>query len=212
MSEAVPPDSVLLAATEQARTALLEITPADSIGSHDGYAVEGEHVLTQFFECRLPGYPGWRWAATLTRTSEEAPITVLEVELLPGEGAVIAPEWVPWSERLAQYRDAQSRQSGGTDGDEHDHDDLDDDFDAEDDDLDEDLDDALELDDDAAGDTELDDDEDDDEGLADDADDTELFAGDTDDVDDEDDDTDTDTDTDDDAEGDGAKDGVTHRR
>lgn len=198
MSEALTPDSVLLAATEQARSALLEITPAESIGSHDGYAVEGEHVLTQFFVCRLPGYPGWRWAATLTRTSEEAPITVLEVELLPGEGAVIAPEWVPWSERLAQYRDAQSRQSGGAEGDEGDHDDLDDEFDAEGDDLDDDLDDALELDDD----------EDDDEGLADDADDTELFAGDTDDVDDEDDD----TDGDDDVAGDGAEDGDIHRR
>ncbi|WP_053352303.1 DUF3027 domain-containing protein [Leucobacter musarum] len=203
MSEALTPDSVLLAATEQARSALLEITPADSIGSHDGYVVEGEHVLTQFFECRLPGYPGWRWAATLTRTSEEAPITVLEVELLPGEGAVIAPEWVPWSERLAQYRDAQSRQSGGDEGDEHDNDDLDDEFDADEDDLD----DELELDADAASDVDLDDDEDDDEGLADDADDTELFAGDTDDVDDDDDDTDGDDADDDDAEG-----GDTHRR
>ena len=28
-------------------------------------------------------------------------ITVCEVGLLPGEDAVLAPDWLPWSERLA---------------------------------------------------------------------------------------------------------------
>ncbi|UOQ59971.1 DUF3027 domain-containing protein [Leucobacter rhizosphaerae] len=109
--DAVPPaaDPVLLDAREQARTALLDITDAQSIGVPDGHEVHEEHVLTLFFECRLPGYPGWRWAATLARVDEESPVNVLEVELLPGAGAVIAPEWVPWSERLAQYREAQTK-------------------------------------------------------------------------------------------------------
>src|SRR5690606_33138233 len=70
-----------------------------------------DHVLTLFFECRLAGYPGWRWAATLARVDEQSPVNVLEVELLPGEGAVVAPEWVPWSVRLAQYREAQAKQA-----------------------------------------------------------------------------------------------------
>ena len=110
-SETVPlsADPVLLDAREQARTALLDITDAQAIGVPDGHEVHEAHVLTLFFECRLPGYPGWRWAATLARVDEESPVNVLEVELLPGAGAVIAPEWVPWSERLAQYREAQTK-------------------------------------------------------------------------------------------------------
>ncbi|MFV0434352.1 MAG: DUF3027 domain-containing protein [Leucobacter sp.] len=104
-------DPVLLAARDQARDALAEIADAQTIGAEAGHEAHEEHVLTLFFECRLPGYPGWRWAATLARVDEESPVTVLEVELLPGEGAVVAPEWVPWSVRLAQYREAQARQA-----------------------------------------------------------------------------------------------------
>ena len=102
-------DPVLLESREQARTALLDITDAQAIGVPDGHEAHEAHVLTLYFECRLPGYPGWRWAATLARVDADSPVNVLEVELLPGAGAVIAPEWVPWSERLAQYREAQTK-------------------------------------------------------------------------------------------------------
>ncbi len=109
--EAVDPDPVLLGSREIARAALAEITDAATIGADEGHEVHEQHVLTLFFECRLPGYPGWRWAATLSRIDEQSPVNVLEVELLPGEGAVTAPEWVPWSMRLAQYRETQARQA-----------------------------------------------------------------------------------------------------
>ncbi len=104
-------DPVLLAARDQARAALAEITDPASIGADAGHEVQEEHVLTLFFECRLPGYPGWRWAAAVARVDEESPVNVLEVELLPGPGSVVAPDWVPWSVRLAQYREAQARQA-----------------------------------------------------------------------------------------------------
>ncbi len=107
----IEPDAVLLAAREQARAALAEITAPQTIGVADGHEAHEAHVLTLYFECRLAGYPGWRWAATLARVDEESDINVLEVELLPGAGAVIAPEWVPWSQRLAQFRETQSRQA-----------------------------------------------------------------------------------------------------
>lgn len=109
--EEIAPDLVLLAARDQARAALAEITDAQTIGSEDGHEAHEAHVVTLYFECRLPGYPGWRWAATLARVDEDSDINVLEVELLPGAGAVTAPEWVPWSQRLAQYRETQSRQA-----------------------------------------------------------------------------------------------------
>ena len=107
------PDAMLLTAESraQARAALEEITDAKTIGGDAGFEVNDERTVTLFFESLLAGYPGWRWAAAIARVDEDAPVTVLEVELLPGDGSMLAPEWVPWSERLAQYRDAQSRQS-----------------------------------------------------------------------------------------------------
>ena len=33
---------------------------------------------------------------------------MLEVELMPGDGALIAPDWLPWAERLAEYQAAQA--------------------------------------------------------------------------------------------------------
>ncbi|WP_084821245.1 MULTISPECIES: DUF3027 domain-containing protein [unclassified Leucobacter] len=107
----IEPDPVLLAARDRAREALAEITDPKTIGADEGHEVHGEHVLSLFFECRLAGYPGWHWTATLARVDETSEINVLEVELLPGAGAVVAPEWVPWSDRLAQYRETQAKQA-----------------------------------------------------------------------------------------------------
>ena len=183
------PDPVLLAARDQARVALAEITDPAMIGAEVGHEVEEAHVLTLLFECRLAGYPGWRWAATLARTSEDAPATVLEVELLPGPDSVIAPDWVPWSERLAQYREGHSKRpsEGSDDGD----DDLEDADDELANDFEDDLD-GVDLDEEGDafdGDEDVDDDDvdddDSDEDIEDDADDTELFADDSDDVDDD---------------------------
>ena len=106
MPEAVA-DERLLTAVDQARTALLEITPADTIGAPLGHIVEGEHVISLLFDCNLAGYPGWRWTVTLARVDEDSDPSVLETELTPGDDALVAPEWVPWSDRLADYRTAQ---------------------------------------------------------------------------------------------------------
>lgn len=111
----IPPvierDETLLASKELALSALLEITTHDTIGDYVGYEVHGPHVLSLFFACTNPAYPHWRWVATLSRIDEAAPVNVLELELLPGDGALVAPEWVPWSVRLAQYREMQSVQA-----------------------------------------------------------------------------------------------------
>jgi hypothetical protein len=96
-------DARLLDAHDLALAALREITPASSIGPAAGYLPEEDGSVSLRFENRLPGYPGWYWTVTVARVDDEEP-TVLEVELLPGEGALLAPEWVPWAERLAEYR------------------------------------------------------------------------------------------------------------
>ena len=96
-------DARLLDAHDLALDALREITPATSIGPAAGYLLEDDGSVSLRFENRLPGYPGWYWTVTVARVDDAEP-TVLEVELLPGDGALLAPEWVPWAERLADYR------------------------------------------------------------------------------------------------------------
>lgn len=61
---------------------------------------EGDRVVTHYFGCKELGYRGWRWAVTVARASRAKVVTLDEVVLLPGPDAVLAPEWVPWSERL----------------------------------------------------------------------------------------------------------------
>jgi hypothetical protein len=100
-------DEVLLGSVALAQRALLEVTAPETVGSVIGHVVEGEHALSLHFAADLSGYPGWHWSVTLARVEGEEP-TVLETELMPGERALLAPEWVPWSERLADYRAAQA--------------------------------------------------------------------------------------------------------
>ncbi|MCP2030186.1 hypothetical protein L1277_000250 [Okibacterium sp. HSC-33S16] len=99
-------DEVLLAAVDIARAALRDVTPASTIGEPVGHVVEDDHVLSLLFATTLPGYPGWNWTVTLARVEDGEPM-VLETELMPGDKALLAPEWVPWSERLADYRASQ---------------------------------------------------------------------------------------------------------
>jgi hypothetical protein len=149
-------DEVLASATDQARTALERITPADTIGEPLGYIVEGEHVLSLLFDCLLNGYPGWRWTVSLSRVDGDADPQVLETELTPGDDALLAPEWVPWSDRLADAKVAEELAAAELAGDDFDDDDADDD-DADDDDGDDDDDDDDDTDDAADADAGADD-------------------------------------------------------
>jgi hypothetical protein len=167
-SDAAPPvfepDAVLIEAVDLARRALLEVTPPETVGAVIGHLAEGEHVLTLLFAADLAGYPGWRWSVTIARVEDGEP-TVLETELMPGDTALLAPEWIPWSERLADYRAAQqaaaaaAAEAAGSGDDEHGDDDAveHDDFDDEDDDVDGD---DADLDADDEDDEDLDDDDD----------------------------------------------------
>lgn len=91
-----------------ALVALREITPPKSIGDFVASRFEEGGILTMRFENKLPGYPGWQWNVSLALLENAEP-TVLEAELLPEEGALLAPDWVPWSVRLAEFLEAQKR-------------------------------------------------------------------------------------------------------
>lgn len=131
-------DARLLSAHDLALAALHEITPATTVGPAAGYTVEEGGAVSLRFANTMDGYPGWFWTVTLA-VVEDAEPTVLEVELLPGDGALLAPDWVPWAVRLADYQAAQVLLAADAD--------ADDDEDDSDDEDDEDLDELDELDD-----------------------------------------------------------------
>lgn len=94
-------DAVLTGAVEVARAAAAEIAEPDTVGDHLGAVTEADRVVTHSFACTAGAYPGWRWAVTLARAPRARKATVSEVHLLPGAGAMLSPEWLPYAERLA---------------------------------------------------------------------------------------------------------------
>jgi hypothetical protein len=131
------PDELAAATREIALAALHEITPASTIGPAAGYTVEPSGALSLRFENRLPGYPGWYWTVSVAQLDDAEP-TVLETELMPGDSALLAPDWVPWTERLAEYRahQAELAAAAAAEGAESDETDADVDSDDADADLD----------------------------------------------------------------------------
>jgi Protein of unknown function (DUF3027) len=99
-SRRVSVDAVLAGAVELARDAAVELAGAANVGEHLGVHADGERLVTHDFACLDQAYRGWRWAVTLTRASRSKSVTVDEAVLLPGPDSLLAPEWVPWSERL----------------------------------------------------------------------------------------------------------------
>ncbi|WP_156724975.1 DUF3027 domain-containing protein [Streptomyces apocyni] len=94
------PDRLCAEAVELARAAAEEAAAPGVVGEHVDAVWEGDRVVTHLFECQDMGYRGWRWAVTVARASRAKVVTLDETVLLPGADALLAPEWVPWSERL----------------------------------------------------------------------------------------------------------------
>lgn len=94
------PDQACVEAVDLARAAAQELAHPSEVGDHLGFEGEGDRIVTHYFTCLDRAYRGWRWAVTVTRASRAKNVTVSEGVLLPGTGALLAPEWVPWSERL----------------------------------------------------------------------------------------------------------------
>lgn len=132
MTSTPEPDPALIEAHDLALAALHEITAPATVGDPADHRVEEDGVVSLRFRTRLDGYPGWFWTVSLARVEDAEP-TVLEVELLPGDDALLAPEWVPWAVRLAEYHAAQAALAESADETQAELDDVDD---VDDDDLD----------------------------------------------------------------------------
>lgn len=93
-------DTVAKSAIDLARRAAEDEAPAGTVGEHLGVEADDERLVTHSFACLDPAYVGWRWAVTVARANRAKIATVDEVVLLPGVASLVAPPWVPWSERV----------------------------------------------------------------------------------------------------------------
>lgn len=93
-------DTVTAEAIDQARAAAEAFAGDYGVGEHLGVVADDERAVTHLFACEHPGYVGWHWAVSMVRASRARVATVNEVELLPGDGSLLAPDWVPWENRI----------------------------------------------------------------------------------------------------------------
>lgn len=110
-------DTLLAEATEQAREALNPVTADAHVGGHLGVSADAERLVTHRFEALVPGYRGWEWYVSLARPSRGKEATVCESGMIPGPDALLAPPWVPWSDRMepeeiAAAKEASEREHG----------------------------------------------------------------------------------------------------
>jgi hypothetical protein len=91
--------AVLTGAVEQARTAITEFS-GDTVGEYLGVTYEDMTSATHRFLANLTGYQGWQWAVVVAAHPGADHATISEVVLVPGPTALLAPQWVPWDQRV----------------------------------------------------------------------------------------------------------------
>ncbi|NLE80077.1 MAG: DUF3027 domain-containing protein [Rhodococcus sp.] len=90
---------VLADAVNLARDAVIALHEG-GVGEYLGVAYEDEYSATHRFAADLAGYRGWQWAVVVATDPVAEHATVSELALLPGPDALVAPDWVPWNERI----------------------------------------------------------------------------------------------------------------
>lgn len=102
VEEAELPDltPILMGAVDQARAAIVEFSGDGVVGDYLGATFDDPASVTHRFLASLPGYHGWQWAVVLATYPGADHTTVSEVVLVPGPDALLAPQWVPWNERV----------------------------------------------------------------------------------------------------------------
>ena len=78
-----------------------------AVGDYIRTDEEEENLRSYIFHSTLRGYVGWFWSVTIYQPEGQEP-TISEVVMMPSEAALVAPKWVPWSERLADYKALQA--------------------------------------------------------------------------------------------------------
>ncbi|WP_395728261.1 DUF3027 domain-containing protein [Nakamurella sp.] len=84
---------------ELARAAAAEEAGDERVGDYLGAWSEDSVATSARFAAADRGYRGWYWLVTVAIVEPAHP-TISEVVLLPGDGALLAPAWVPWDQRV----------------------------------------------------------------------------------------------------------------
>ncbi len=96
--------TVLTGSVDAARSAIVEFEGGDAaeglVGEYLGVAFEGSSAATHRFLAIMPGYQGWQWAVVVAAHPGADHATISEVVLVPGPTALLAPQWVPWQDRV----------------------------------------------------------------------------------------------------------------
>lgn len=100
MAKAPVLDQACADAVETARLAAERRAGTMTVGEHLEVQAEDTRVATHFFAVDHAGYVGWRWSVTVARASRAKAVTVNEVCMVPGEGSLVAPKWVPYADRV----------------------------------------------------------------------------------------------------------------
>ena len=61
---------------------------------------DDNRVATYLFIADIAGYRGWRWCITIAKVDEDAQATVCDVVILPGPDSLLAPDHIPYMERI----------------------------------------------------------------------------------------------------------------
>ena len=78
-----------------------------AVGDHLRTVEEEPGLHSYLFTSTMRGYVGWYWSVSIFQPEGSEP-TISEVVMLPGDDALVAPNWVPWSERLADWKALQA--------------------------------------------------------------------------------------------------------
>ncbi len=61
---------------------------------------DDNRVATYLFNADIAGYVGWRWCITVAKVDEDAIPTVCDVVILPGPDSLLAPDHIPYRDRI----------------------------------------------------------------------------------------------------------------
>lgn len=92
-----------------AEKAAKESAPAGGVGKFLGTVDEESDVVSYRFQAGMKEYVGWEWNVVVFQAKKAEP-TISEVVLLPGKESIIAPDWVPWSERRAELDKSEAKE------------------------------------------------------------------------------------------------------
>ena len=91
-----------------AEKAAKEFAPTGGVGKFLGTVDEETNVVSYRFQANMKEYLGWEWNVVVFQAKKADP-TISEVVLLPGKESIVAPDWVPWSERRAELDKSEAK-------------------------------------------------------------------------------------------------------